>query len=84
MANKHISDEMLAAFLEGKVKGPELAGILKAAQSDTEVREVLDIALRLDDDCLPMFQIAAEGGRNLCDVQCEAYILNKLGIDTTV
>ena len=84
MANKHISDEMLAAFLDGNVNGPELAGILKAAQSDREIKEMLDIALRLDDEYLPMFQIAAEGGRNLCDVQCEAYILNKLGIDTTV
>lgn len=31
-----------------------------------------------------MMQMAAEGGRNLCDIQCEAYVLKRCGIDCDV
>ena len=71
MANNHISDELLAAFMEGNVNEQELAHVLRAARTDAELQEVLNIALEVDEESLPMFQMAAEGGRNLCDVQCE-------------
>lgn len=85
MANKHqISDELLAAYLEGNANKNEVAEVLNALGTDAELRETLDIALQLDDEDLPMMQMAAEGNRNLCDVQCEAYVLKRSGIDCNV
>ena len=80
MANKkQISDELLAAFLEGNVNEKEMTQVLLVAKTDAEVRETLDIALQLDEEERPQIQIAAEGGRNLCDVQCEAIVLRRFG-----
>lgn len=84
MGNNHISDELLAAFLEGNVTKEEMAQVLNAAAKDSETNEVLSIAMQLDEEEFPVLQIAAEGGRNLCDVKCEAYVLNKLGVQTSV
>lgn len=84
MANKHISDELLAAFLEGNVSQKEALEVLQAAKTDAELRETLSIALQLEDEEYPQLQMAAEGGRNLCDVQCEAYVLKQRGIDGDV
>lgn len=81
MANNHISDELLAAYLEGNVNDKELSQVLNAVGSDAELQETLDIALQLEEEEHPMLQMAAEGGRNLCDVQCEAYVLKRQGID---
>lgn len=74
MANKHISDELLAAYLEGNVNEKEMTQVLHEVGADAELQEILDVALQLEEE-QPMLQIAAEGGRNLCDIQCEAYIL---------
>ncbi len=82
--NQHISDELLAAFLEGNVNEKEVAQVLQAAKADAEIQEVLDIAMQLDDAEMSMLQMAAEGGRNLCDVQCEAFVLKRCGIDSEV
>lgn len=80
MANKkYISDELLAAYLEGNVSKEEMEQVLQAVGTDAELQEVLDVALRLDADEQPVLQIAAEGGRNLCDVRCEAYVLKQFG-----
>ena len=84
MANKnYISDELLAAYLEGNVNEKEMTQVLQAAKTDAELREALDIALQLDEEEQPL-QMAAEGGRNLCEVQCEAYVLKRCGIDCSV
>lgn len=84
MANKnYISDELLAAYMEGNVNEMELTQVLQAAKTDAELREALDIALKLDEEELPL-QMAAEGGRNLCEIQCEAYVLKRCGIDCSV
>ena len=82
--NQHISDELLAAFLEGNVNEKEVAQVLQAAKADAEIQEVFDIAMQLDDAEMSMLQMAAEGGRNLCDVQCEAFVLKRCGIDSEV
>ena len=81
MANKYISDELLAAYLEGNVNEKELSQVVNTVGSDAELQETLDIALQLEEEEQPMLQLAAEGGRNLCDVQCEAYVLKHQGID---
>ena len=91
MANKDIiSDELLAAFLEGNTSKEETQWILQAMKTDKELQEVLSIALKTDkeiplvyhpnsdsDDVLPMLQMAALGGENVCAVLCEIFILNQ-------
>ena len=85
MENKqHISDELLAAYLEGNVNDKEMAEVLQAIGKDAELQEALEIALQLEEEEEPMLQMAAEGGRNLCDIQCEAYVLKRYGIDCSV
>lgn len=82
MENKdYISDELLAAYLEGNVSKKEMEQVLQAVGTDAELQETLDMALRLDADEQPMLQIAAESGRNLCDIRCEAYIMKQLGLN---
>lgn len=83
MKNKYISDELLAAFLEGNVNEEEMTQVISAAKSDAQLREVLNVALKMEDESLPILQMAAEGGRNLCDVQCEAYVLQHQDIEAT-
>ena len=39
-----ITDELLAAFLDGNVSGKEAKAILKAAEEDSSLREFLSIA----------------------------------------
>lgn len=81
MANKdYISDELLAAFLEGNVNKEEMEQVLEAVGTDAELRETLDIALQIEEEEHPILQMAAEGGRNLCEIQCEAYVLRQRGI----
>lgn len=85
MINKdNISDELLAAFLEGNVNKEEMKQVLEAMETDVELRETLDIALQIEEEEHPILQMAAEGNRNLCDVQCEAYVLKRCGVDSDV
>ena len=91
MANKDIiSDELLATFLEGNTSKEETQRILQAMKTDKELQEVLSVALQTDkeiplvyhpdsdsDDVLPMLQMAALGGENVCAVLCEIFILNQ-------
>lgn len=84
--NENISDELLAAYLDGNTNEAETMGVLEALNVDSELREVMDIALDVDDDTwsaydvLPMMKMAAESGDNVCSVLCEAYILHKRGV----
>lgn len=88
MANNHdISDELLAAYLDGNTNEAETRKVLNALQDDAGLRETLAVALSVDEtenrtyDVLPMMRLAAEcGGHNICSVLCEAYILHRRGI----
>ena len=92
MANKeYISDELLAAYLDGNTTKEETEQVLRALQTDKELQEVLDIALRVEEesaavvpvstdfaeDVLPMLQKAALGNENICAVLCEIFILHR-------
>ena len=88
MANKdYISDELLAAYLEGNTSEEETRRILQAMKTDESLQEALDIALRDDEalftfhpslpEELPMLQKAALSGENICAVLCEIYILHR-------
>ena len=87
MANKkYISDELLAAYLDGNASKEETELILQAMKSDDSLRETLDIALQVDEaeyaqlQELPMLQKAALGGENICAVLCEIFILHRRGL----
>ncbi len=86
----NISDELLAAFLDGNVTGEEAAQVLDAMQADSTLRETLEVALNMDmeerammDKDLPMSKMAAESGANLCCIHCEAYILDRHGVKSS-
>ena len=77
MGNKgYISDELLAAYLDGNASEEETKRILLALGEDKELQEVLDIALQVEDetisssfttDVIPMLQMAASTGQeNIC------------------
>ena len=79
MANKeYISDELLAAYLEGNTNEEETRKVLQALRGDKELQETLDIALKVEgSETLPMFQKAAISGENICAVLCEVFILHR-------
>lgn len=91
MANKEkISDELLAAYLDGNTSEEETKQVLQALKEDKELQEVLDIALKteeemtlfninssLSNEALPMLQMAALSGENVCAVLCEIFILQR-------
>ncbi len=91
MANKDIiSDELLAAFLDGNTSKEETQQVLQVLETDKQLQEVLDVALKIDEDTslilhnpavsfeiLPMLQKAAINGENICAVLCEIFILHR-------
>jgi len=86
MANiNNISDELLAAYLEGNTNEAETLEVLNALKADPELQETLDIALKVEDETaqttdLPAMQIAALSDENICAVRCEMFILHRRGI----
>ena len=91
MENKeYISDELLAAYLDGNTSKEETEQILRAMKTDKDLQEVLDIAVQTEEEIaafpidtafkeeiLPVFQKAALSGENICAVLCEIYILHR-------
>lgn len=92
MENKeYISDELLAAYLDGNTSKEETMQILEALKEDKELQEVLDIALQTEvenavqfpfnatftKEAIPMLQKAALSGENICAVLCEIFILHR-------
>lgn len=85
-----ISDEMLAAYLDGNASKEQTMQVLQNLKADKELQEVLDIALQaenetsvvsldhqLTSEVLPMLQKAAISGENICAVLCEIFILHR-------
>ena len=86
MKSNRISEELLAAYLDGNTNETETQEVLAALKADAELREVLGIALDVENeslntyDVLPMMKMAAESGDNICSVLCEAFVLHKRGV----
>lgn len=86
----NISTEQLAAFLDGNANAKESQDILDALPHDAELRELLHISQMVDADLgmqsqecevIPMTAMAAScKEENYCSLECEKYILDKLGI----
>ena len=88
----HISDELLAAFLDGNTNAEDTMRVLKAAEQDMELQTVISIAGEVDEDMsttvkpaiIPMTAMAAKKKENyLCDIECEEFILHQFGIEVT-
>jgi hypothetical protein len=81
-----ISDELLASYLDGNTSEAETRKVLEALEVDQELREIVEIALQIENDritsydVLPMMKLAAESGNNVCSVLCEAFVLHKRGV----
>ena len=88
-----ISDEQLAAFLDGNLSAEDTLRVLEAAGPDAELQEIIRIASEVDEDMasrrtavkeIPMTAMAARQKENyLCDIECEEFVLHQFGIETT-
>lgn len=91
--NNMISDEQLSAFLDGNTSKEDTLLILKAAEEDDELRNIIRIANEVDNDMtkqetaaskIPMTAMAAQQKDNyLCDIECEEFVLHQFGIEIT-
>lgn len=91
--NNMISDELLSAFLDGNTSKEDTLRILKAAEEDDELRNIIQIANEVDNDItkqetaaskIPMTAMAAQQkGNYLCDIECEEFVLLQFGIEIT-
>lgn len=77
-----ISDELLAAFLDGNVSEEEAGAVLSAIGSDGELAEIVSLSDAIDSEMqkeerriIPMGALAAANPENLCSFECEAFIL---------
>lgn len=86
-----ISEEVLAAFLEGNATAQESNNIINMLSENAELRELLHISQSVDtelqlltQECefIPMTAMAATcNEENYCCLECEKYILRKLNIE---
>lgn len=90
MDNNHnnISDELLAAFLDGNANENEVRRVISSLNEDNELSEILALSPQIDAEVdaekhriLPMYALAASNTENLCSFECEAFILRHSGLD---
>ena len=88
--NNHITEEKLDLFLQGKTSAVETMEILEAMVFDPSIQEYIitqermNYAIELKQDYgnfIPITSMAADDGNNLCDIQCEKFLLNKYNRD---
>lgn len=86
--HNYISDEDLAAFLDGNVTEDEANRLLSAIANDSECMEIISLSPGIDKETkaaersiLPMQALAAANRQNLCSFECEVFILKHLGYD---
>ena len=87
-----ISDELLAAYLDGNTNAEDTMRVLNAAEQDMELQEIIRIASEVDEDMaitikptiIPMTAMAAKKKETyLCDIECEEFVLHQFGIEVT-
>lgn len=86
--DKYLSDELLAAYLDGNVSEEEAAGIISSVCADAETAEILALSPDIDREIeledmrvLPMWALAAANPENLCSFDCETFILQRHDFD---
>lgn len=84
----NISDELLAAFLDGNVNKDETNQVLSAIGTDRELEEIVSLSDAIDSGTqneerriIPMWALAAANPNNLCSFECEIFILQLLDYD---
>ena len=78
-----LTDEIVAAFIDGNATADETRAVLAEIRSNPRFREYMAIAAG-QEDVLPMLAKAAEGeGDSLCNIRCERFILERFGIVKT-
>lgn len=91
VADSRITDEMIAAYLDGNTTAEETRLILETVSVDPMLREILAISHRVDMELgampiametLPLAAMAANtGNKHHCGVECERYVLRRRGIE---
>lgn len=83
-----ITDELIAAFLDGNVNGEEMEAVAGALADDAVLAELLSLSPYIDKEVeqaqrriLPMRALAAANPDSLCSLECEAFILRHFDID---
>lgn len=83
-----MSDELIAAFLDGNASASEVESILDAIAQDSETAELLRLVAKVDEASaskrvasLPLSAFAAESVANSCSFDCELFILNHYDFD---
>lgn len=86
--NDNISDELLAAYLDGNVSESEMLNVVSAMGNNSELSEILSLSDKIDCDVaeenvklLPMLSLAAANQEKLCSFECETFILGHLDYD---
>ncbi len=94
----NISDELIAAFLDGNTTADETRMVMEAMRCDSQLRELLELSMEVDQDLAqkfmetsvvemkpyPMLQMAAQDQvDNLCVVKCEGYALRAMGVEVS-
>lgn len=90
-ADNNIPAEVLAAFLDGNATPEESRYIIESLSDDPQLREILQISHAVDDELglsqesieiLPLTAMAANCEESsLCCLECEKFILRKMGIE---
>lgn len=83
-----LTDEILAAFLDGNVSESEMQEVLSSIQKDETAAEIVSLSQKIDSEIelgsqriLPMSALAAANPLNLCSFDCETFILQHLDIN---
>lgn len=83
-----LSDEDLAAFLDGNVSESKAAEILSSLKADSEAAEIIALSPQIDASVeaeehriLPVWALAAANPQNMCSFDCETFILSRLNFD---
>lgn len=86
--HNNISDELLAAFLDGNVNADEANQVISSIGSDKELAEILSLSDEIDSvtqneerRIIPMGALAAANPNNLCSFECEIFILQHFDYD---
>lgn len=87
----NISDELLAAYLDGNTTPEETMQVINAIRNDDILKETVVTSERIDsmlDDgssdytVLPLEKMAARTKNNLCDLECEKYVLDSFSVSS--
>lgn len=91
LGKKRISDEVLAAFIDGTTTSEENMELIEAMGTDAELREILRISNEVDADLgvnfddVEVFNVAALAAMceesNFCCLECEKNILTRRGVE---